>query len=97
MESEGGSMARLIDADALICDIENNFWDYETVDGISATLVLKQTVKDIRNYPTVDAVEVVRCNDCKFLHDKGYCTLVAGLTRIEPDDYCSRGERRNDG
>ena len=50
---------RLIDADALIFDIENNFWDHETVDGISARLVLRQTVKDIRNYPTVDAVPVV--------------------------------------
>lgn len=88
---------RLIDADALIYDIQNNLWDYETVDGISATLVLKQTVKDIRNCPTVDAVEVVRCKDCKFIHDRGFCALVTGLTRIEPDDYCSHGERRTDG
>lgn len=46
---------------------------------------------------SVDAVPVVRCKDCKFLHDRGYCTLVAGMTRIEPDDYCSRGERRTYG
>ena len=50
---------RLIDANALIYDIQNKLWDYETVDGITATTVLKQTVTDIRNQPTVDAVEVV--------------------------------------
>ena len=38
-------------------------------------------------------VQAVRCKDCKFLHDKGYCTLVAGLTRIKPDDYCSYGAK----
>lgn len=43
----------------------------------------------------VEYAPVVRCKDCKFLHDRGYCTLVAGMTRIKPDDYCSRGERRN--
>lgn len=51
----------------------------------------------LQNAPTVDAVPVVRCKDCKFIHEKGYCTLVTGMTRIEPDDYCSRGERRTDG
>lgn len=50
----------------------------------------------IAESPTVDAVEVVRCNDCKFIHDKGYCTIVTGMTRINPDDFCSRGERRTD-
>lgn len=50
----------------------------------------------INNAPTVDAVEVVRCKDCKFFHDKGYCVLVTGLNRIKPeDDFCSHGERKD--
>ena len=51
-------MTRLIDADALIRDIEKCLWDWETVDGITATTVLKQTISDIRNEPTVDAVPI---------------------------------------
>lgn len=54
--------------------------------------------------PAVDAVEVVRCADCKYYHtewdgtqehyeDDYWCQWV------EPneDDYCSLGQRREDG
>lgn len=91
---------RLIDADALIYDIQNNLWDYETVDGISATLVLKQTVKDIRNCPTVDAVPVVRCKDCKhYVWDEfdGAHVCLSICKFIKPDFWCADGERRTDG
>lgn len=50
---------RLIDANKLIESIENELWDWQTVDGILPTLVLKQTISDIRNAPTIDAVSVV--------------------------------------
>ena len=37
-----------------------------------------------------DAVEVVRCRDCRF---SGSCSIEEfGCT--EPDDYCSRGKRK---
>ena len=50
----------------------------------------------LREAPTVDAVEVVRCLDCKHLMfsdcygecDMGYMGVV------RPDDFCSRGERK---
>ena len=45
---------RLIDADALIDDIKNNLWDWKTVDGITATTVLKQTISDIGNQPVIE-------------------------------------------
>lgn len=44
---------RLIDAGALIDDIKNHLWDWETVNGITAEKVLKQTITDIENQPTV--------------------------------------------
>lgn len=56
---------RLIDADALIEDI-NSFWDWDSIDGITSTTVLKQTITDISHAPTIDAVPVVRCKDCKW-------------------------------
>ena len=45
---------RLIDADVLIDDIKNHLWDWETVDGITASTVLRQTISDIENQPTVN-------------------------------------------
>jgi len=46
----------------------------------------------IERAPTVDAVEVVRCKDCKHWHG-GDCYRIE-ITR--PDDFCSYGERRLD-
>lgn len=48
---------RLIDADELIKDIKE-FWDYKTVDGITARTVLSQTITDITNVPTVKAIPI---------------------------------------
>ena len=45
---------RLIDADALIEAIKYELWDWSTVDGITATTVLKQTISDIGNQPTIE-------------------------------------------
>lgn len=91
-------MARLIDAEGVLRDkvwFCGGFVSDDFSMGYMEALDKVETV--IRQAPTVDAVEVVRCKDCKFLHDRGYCTLVAGLTRIKHDDYCSHGERRTDG
>lgn len=43
---------RLGDLDALADDVRS-LWDYKTVDGITATTVLNQTLTDIRNCPTI--------------------------------------------
>ena len=55
----------------------------------------------IRKLPAVDAVEVVRCKDCRFLGIKdfvyGYCENPCGLHGIvRPESYCSRGEREEE-
>lgn len=47
---------------------------------------------EINNAPTVDAVPVVRCKDCKYW-DYGDCYRLE-LSR--PDDFCSYGERRGE-
>lgn len=47
--------------------------------------------------PTVEAVEVVRCQDCRFY--QGECCRRYGrsaIPRREPNDFCSKGEPRND-
>ena len=58
----------------------------------------------IRELPSADVVEVVRCKDCKFYSTfQGFqgiehpvCTYQVGGKYVRKrDDFCSRGERRN--
>lgn len=83
-------MAKLVDADKLIK---------------SAPTELGVPIWQIEDAPIVDAVEVVRCKDCKYnLNSSEKCGLVD--TRLHfyetdkvwtEDSYCSWGERREDG
>lgn len=45
----------------------------------------------IKLSPAVDAVEVCRCKDCKHHKNDFYCFYR------KDDDFCSWGERREDG
>ena len=66
--------------------------------------VLKDTLTAIKELPAVDAVEIIRCKDCKYC-DKGIdedgkpflkCLgWVYGGT--SETDFCSHAERRQDG
>lgn len=47
---------------------------------------------DIDNAPTVDAVPVVRCKDCK--HEFGGSCIICGFQKRKPEDFCSYGERK---
>ena len=72
---------RLIDADELIV------MEYG---GIK--FVPKEFIDDA---PKVDAVEVVRCKDCKWFNDIG-CSIriVDDSDKPTENDYCSFGERK---
>ena len=76
---------RLIDAD----ELENEF-------GISDADIIAREV--IRDAPTVDAVPVVRCRECKWWQeddDVGHCDNPDGLDNYaKPEDFCSYGEKR---
>lgn len=51
--------------------------------------------EDINMIPTVDAVPVVRCKDCKFGRDKPYGIWCSG--KMMPSEwYCADGERKKD-
>ena len=91
-------MARLVVADALLrhkrkmsgADFGGEFWDEAVL------------VSDIKNAPTVDAVPVVRCKDCKHWHKDtvfcGYMPYGEASERVNwyADDFCSYGERKED-
>lgn len=75
---------RLIDADALPIKFDGH--------------TVSVWKNDIDNAPTVDAVPVVRCKDCKWWktteHEK--CVAYDAFWVTDPDDFCSWGERRED-
>ena len=88
---------RLIDADALIEFIVEEAQDLRT-------LSTKTVGQAISKTPTVDAVPVVRCKDCKHMVEhKGYGYLGESAYTCEgnmggwilPDSYCSRAERKD--
>ena len=81
---------KLIDADALIMD-------YITDDAENDSEIISRN--DILNAPAVDAVEVVRCKDCKrHEYEKPgmvYCPIQIGGWRHE-NWFCAAGERRTE-
>lgn len=86
-------MSRLIDADELKSTIINGHevWHYT---GICAV---------IDYAPTVNAVEVVRCEKCKFLRideaETLFCDHIYSPSynrAVWYDDFCRRGERITD-
>ena len=82
---------RLIDADALMDVIRQHEYRLATKQGSidygMFTLGIQQAVDE---QPTIDAVEVVRCQDCKYRYSDSWCEYV------DDDDnfYCARGERK---
>ena len=98
---KGKTMARLIDADALLqehcegCTAHaNGLCSFD--DPVCGAAML------ITEAPTVDAVEVVRCKDCK----NYYRVIGRGDNEIwgcrfmgrdtAPNAFCSYGERKDD-
>lgn len=80
VRENASSKKRLIDANALIKEA-NDDGAYGYVDA-----------KQIADAPTVDAVEVVRCRECKY-HNKPPCPMRLSFNWTEDDDFCSYGER----
>lgn len=94
---------RLIDADEL-----KEQWTIASPEPYNTDAA--EVLDSIKEAPTIDAVPVVRCKDCKHHREinekeRGYlmpdvliCTnaefVDSGWNPVFPDDFCSRGERR---
>ena len=82
---------RLIDADRALEIVRDQGIAHPNAYHLTnyATLILREA-------PTVDAVEVVRCRDCKYHEDTsvigfGHCCLYDLTMRY--NDFCSYGKR----
>lgn len=62
---------------------------------------MQDVIYKLRDYPSADVVEIVRCRDCKYfckVHKKtkwGACDNDAGLVVTFPYSFCSYGERKD--
>ena len=71
-------------ADADVCE--------EFPDGYCEFGFSREKIRELlQDIPTVDAVPVVRCRECKHL---GFCGDATNLEVMGFYGYCSRGERK---
>ena len=96
---------RLIDANGFIEDIKTEITNL-FLDGLKGTPRPREELNDIidriNEQPTIDAVPVVRCVDCKYfeayqLGDGVICDCTKNGCTVTPNDYCSAGRRVKHG
>ena len=83
---------RLIDVDALYDRLDYEPW-YDNADRDEIALPI------VNAAPTVDAVPVVRCKDCKHRTEFGNCGHPRQhgiLSTAYPYDFCSYGTRKDE-
>lgn len=90
---------RLIDANEAYAIARDSGCHNDFSMSLADLTSLREVLEDC---PTVDAVEVVRCKDCKH-YERGrcegnhdICTEEEYWFYVKPDDFCSCGERRAD-
>lgn len=92
--AKGADKVRTIDADELK-QAEKRISSLPWGDGrgnkVKFTWMPHEVQRLIDNSPTIDAVEVVRCRDCKNRAKYAVCDFLG------EDGFCSHGEHREDG
>ena len=80
---------RIIDADALMEEVNTEIREYMLTEKGMRSL--------IRNAPTIDAVEVVRCQDCKhWVYNFNGCARNPCTEPWYATDFCNYGEREGE-
>lgn len=80
-------MTRLTDADALM----------EIYARYEFTSDMGDAMEILANFPTVDAVPVIRCKDCKWFGKIGCAiSIVDDTDKPSENDYCSFAERKEE-
>lgn len=87
---------RLIDADMALAAVK----PYEPNDemwSVTGGTAIRLICRAIDNTPTVDAVPVVRCRDCKHMCRDNvgmFCKVWNGYNGCGYDGFCNYGEQR---
>lgn len=94
---------RMIDADQMAVDESEAYMsaqeqitdDLKWLVNFAAHSKIQRLIADT---PTVDAVPVVRCQECKYYKPDEFecgCDFAGGLPYVKADDFCSYGERKD--
>lgn len=88
---------RLVDVDEILKANENSDKALVLGSGKSLEIAYALLKKKVADAPTVDAVVVTRCKNCRSYNKPktGWCEVH--LDREHPDDFCSYGKRKNGG
>lgn len=90
---DGGENVKLIDGDALIAKQANIAKTFARSDAQKS--LMGRVMYNTEKAPTIDAIPVVRCRDCKFYYGiNEECGCNGGYN--SEDWYCADGERRDD-
>ena len=86
----------MIDANALLKELYKFVNPMPDEKGLHYLSGLSTAITEIEDAPTVDAVEVVCCEDCKHSIEGSfdYCVCRKSGLLLKQDDFCSYGERR---
>lgn len=92
---------RLIDAEDILDSIEN--WKrmvlyYHPYTKKFSTISMSEVLSFLEDSPTIDAVPVVRCKDCKHYWRNHADDISVSVCLASPEDdaFCSEGERKDD-
>ena len=90
---------RLIDADKLIQELSTMYKQPTSSDDFM-TVGYDKAIADVvvttHRQLTASAVEVVRCEDCKYRDTDDFCTGRGYPNGLVADDgFCDKGERRH--
>ena len=91
---------RIIDYDAALDRYYAEYDKQDICDGADDRDWLKICFDEA---PEVDAVEVVRCRDCRYGHNNGYLCVkkyrgggTHAMDKVRPGFFCADGKRRTD-
>ena len=90
-------MAKYVELDKIMqFPIRRDHYDRENgnahfINGIESVMEYIETL------PTIDAVPVIRCKDCKWFGKSGCAILIIDESdKPKEDDFCSWGERKEE-
>ena len=73
------------------------FYQNDREFGGEEMLYKDSALNEISELPSADVVEVVRCKDCRHWQDGGFSSYCICDGFTHSDDYCSYGERKDEG
>lgn len=85
---------RLIDADALLAKVQENAPGFMDSGSTITKAFIMAMINTKSVAPTIDAVPVVRCKDCKHRYKGWRCAKQHVLEEVKADFFCADGARK---